>query len=481
MTNANPSNESLSWGKLIAFSAPAFAFAGVLTPLNMYIAPYYATEMGLGLAAVGAIFMFARFFDMFTDPLLGVVSDKFPTRWGRRRHWMVLGMPVMLIAVFLLMFPTSVIGSQASILYLSVSIFLFYIGFTLLEISHISWGAELSPEYHERSRIQGTRQFFGLLGTACVLIIPFALEQSGYELSTGFKVSSMGWYILILLPITLFLAITSVGEPPDVPAPAIGWRKSVDLVLSNPYLGRILVADLLIAGPGAIRSAVFLFYIQTILQTPQYTAMIMMSYFVAGPLFVPMWIYISKRISKHKACAIGVLLHVIVSAGYLFPGQGDAILFAALFFASGVVYSGVPFLLRAITADIVDADKVESGQDRAGLFYSLITMTGKVGGALGIGIGYILLAYIGFDPQGGPDQPGIDGLRYIYAFTPVFTELLVFGILYKFPLDETVQRDLRERIAAREAAEVHLPELTDPLAAEQPEGLAPLPGTSGRD
>lgn len=454
---SNSTNKLSTW-KLAAFSAPAFAFAGIGSPLSVYVAPYYANELGVGLTLVGAVFMIARFWDMFTDPMLGVLSDKYPTRWGRRRHWMVLGTPIMTVAVILIMFPTSIIGEQVSATYLLGSLFLLYLGFTLLEISHTSWGAELSTDYHERSLIQGWRQFLSLTGVVIVLTIPAVMEQIGFALSTGTMVAAMGWYIVFLLPLTVILAVGVVGEKPAQPVEPIGWRKAIELVFQNKYMARILLADLLIATPGAIRGGIYFFYVSAVIQMPEWRAIIMLSYFFAGPIAVPLWIRISRRIGKHQACAFGVLLHALVTASYLIPGKGDAVLFAVLFFASGVVYGGVPFLLRSITADIIDADKLESGQDRAGLFYSLITMTSKVGGAIGIGIAYPLLDLVGFNPSGTNDQAAIDGLRYVFAFLPLFTELLVVWIVYRFPLDEARQRELRAQIEASEARRSGSPE-----------------------
>ena len=89
----------------MAFSAPAFPIAAVAAPLAVYLPPYYATELGLGLTAVGAIFMVARFWDMFTDPVFGVLSDRIQTRWGRRRPWMVLGVPILMVGGFFAFFP----------------------------------------------------------------------------------------------------------------------------------------------------------------------------------------------------------------------------------------------------------------------------------------------------------------------------------------------------------------------------------------
>ena len=105
-----------------------------------------------------------------------------------------------------------------------------------------------------------------------------------------------------------------------------------------------------------------------------------------------------------------------------------------------------------MVADIVDYDRLQTGQDRAGLFYATVTTTMKVGGALGIGLGYPLLALIGFNPSGPNEQVQLDGLRYVFAFIPAVSELLVVWLLYRFPLDEAMQKRLREQLAAREAS-----------------------------
>ncbi|MBT8115246.1 MAG: MFS transporter, partial [Arenicella sp.] len=111
-------------------------------PFSMYAPPFFAAEMGLGLAAVGTIFMIARLWDLISDPLMGIVSDRIPSRWGRRRHWIVLSVPLLMVATVLVMFPNSISGTYGNTLYLLSSLFFLYIGYTMLTISHISWGAE---------------------------------------------------------------------------------------------------------------------------------------------------------------------------------------------------------------------------------------------------------------------------------------------------------------------------------------------------
>ena len=442
----------LTTRKLAAYSAPALPIAAFATPLTIYAPPFYATDMGLGLTAVGTIFMIARFWDLFTDPVMGVLSDKFPSRWGRRRHWMVIAIPILMVSTVLMMFPNLFPGSYGSSTYLLTTLLLLYVGFTLLTISHIAWGAELTDDYHERSRVQGWREFAHLGSMTLVLLIPAVLEQTGSALPNVLKMNAMGWYVLALTPIAIFIAVRYVGERPVAHAGnPIGFKAAAKVLAQNPFIRRIVIADLFIHIPSAIRASVFIFYVSAIIEMPEWSAIIMLSYFAAGPIAVPLWIKVSKHMSKHKAAALGVLLHVVVTVSYILPGKGDALLFASLFFMSGIVYAGVPFLIRSMVADIVDYDRLQTGQDRAGLFYATVTTTMKVGGALGIGLGYPVLALIGFDPTGPNEQAQLDGLRYVYAFIPAVSELLVVALLYRYPLGEEMQKRLREQLAERDA------------------------------
>ncbi|MDH4110730.1 MAG: MFS transporter, partial [Gammaproteobacteria bacterium] len=107
MTTLNISKLSMA-----GFAFPAMPLAAFIQAMYFFLTPLYAVEMGLGTAAVGGIFFAAKMWDVVTDPVFGVVSDKFPTRWGRRRPWLVLGMIVMVIAIYMLFMPKDNVGAS---------------------------------------------------------------------------------------------------------------------------------------------------------------------------------------------------------------------------------------------------------------------------------------------------------------------------------------------------------------------------------
>ena len=130
-------------------------------PISLYIPAFYSQNLGLSLAAVGALIALSRISDVVTDPLIGVASDKLRSRFGRRKPWMVLGMPLKVLSLWMLFVPDSEFavnlwhalgGENITNLYLFIWISLLYLGFTIVDLPYRAWGAELSPDYDERSR-----------------------------------------------------------------------------------------------------------------------------------------------------------------------------------------------------------------------------------------------------------------------------------------------------------------------------------------
>jgi glycoside/pentoside/hexuronide:cation symporter, GPH family len=165
--------DRLDWRELVGYALPAIPTAALALPLTVYVAPFYALQIGLGTGLVGAVFFAVRALDIAFDPLIGLAGDRLDTPWGRRRPWLVGITPPMLVALFALFNPPA----EASALYLATCLVAIYFGFSVLTISHTAWGAELSRAYHERSRIAGVRQIAFIGGMPLVLVLPAILES----------------------------------------------------------------------------------------------------------------------------------------------------------------------------------------------------------------------------------------------------------------------------------------------------------------
>ncbi len=436
----------LSIFNLMAYASPAIPIAAMGLPMVVYMPPFYAQVMGLGLTQVGIVFMLARIWDVITDPVLGVISDRFPTRWGRRRHWIVLSAPLMILATIQVFMPNP---QQVSASYLLLWMLLLYAAWTLMQVSHMAWGAELSPDYHERSRIQGTREITLLVGSILVLLLPTVLEQLQTDNLGTSRVAAMGWMVIVLLPVTVFWAVSQVGEKKVTSVSNVSWLDSFRVIKQNSPLRRLLFCDLLMGMSSGITAALFLFLAADILKIQSWSSSVLLLYFISGIFFVPLFILISKKLGKHITLSFCAAINVISINVIWFIPSGSVVATGLAMVLLGINMGAPSFLLRAMMADVVDEDMVNTGHLRTGLFYALLSMTQKVGGAVAIGISYAALDIMGFVPGGDNGNGVILWFEILFIVPPMLLNLITAITILGFPIDKARQEHNRKIIEGR--------------------------------
>jgi len=442
-------NKVSRW-QMTAFALPSIPIAALGLPLVVYLPAFYSQDVGLSYTLVGLIFMLVRLGDVLVDPLVGVFTDRYPSRWGRRRHWMAVSVPLLAVSCYLLFMPLPSAGP----VYLTVVLFIVYCGYSLGAITHMSWGAELSTDYDERSTIQGMREFLLIFGMFTVLALPAFIEWSADGHGDGFlKMSAMGWFIIILLPLTIGIAMWSVGERKHVQVTEhIPFAQAWGIIIRNKVLQRLLVADLLVAIAPSVTGTLYIFFTAHVFGLAQSASMLLLIYFVAGFVGVPFWIKISHKFGKHRALALAMFYGAAVLPIVLLFPRGEFWWLFTGFTLYGIAYGASSFLLRSITADFTDYDNLETGQQRTGLYFSLLSLTGKAGSALAVGITYPILDLIGFDANSVNPPEVLNKLAALYVVLPSVVMLAAAFLVWNFPLDKAAQADIRRRLAERDRA-----------------------------
>ena len=157
----------------LSYTALNFPTSAAGMPMFIFILPFYAGDLGLGLSLVGIIFFFGRFADVLTDPVMGVLIDKFPSKWGKHKLWIFLSAPVFMFATYVIFLPPA---DQTSPLYFVVGLFLMYSAFTLSSITQLSWASFLAPNYDDRTKLLTLRELMSLMGMFTVIAIPAIVE-----------------------------------------------------------------------------------------------------------------------------------------------------------------------------------------------------------------------------------------------------------------------------------------------------------------
>ena len=439
-------SKPLSKKVLASYSAVSLPLAAMAMPMAVYLPPFYAEADGLDLTTVGLIFTLARIWDVVTDPLMGMAIDKYETRWGRRKHWVAISIPILLISVYMVYLP-----DPASItpLYLGGWLLLLYIGYTMLGIAHQSWGAELTATYDDRSRIFGWREFFVIAGMALVLALPAGVDFFG-DGSSSTKLLSMGMFCLILFPVTVLPTLLFVPDKRSTQNATTDWVQALKIIAGNRTLWRLLIVDFAFNFGTTVSATLFIFMASYVFELPNHASFALLLYFLASFFAMPLWLKLAyakgKDFTLRVAIAYAVFMKFLL---FVLAEPGSVLIFWGYTILYGTAFGAGPTLLRSMMADITDVDQVQTGRQRAGLFFALLTTTNKVGSAVAVSVAFIIIgAVFGFEPRGDNSQAAIDGLLATYCFLSAVGFFLAFFPLLNYPLNRDEHAKVRAQLEA---------------------------------
>ena len=437
---------SISWPRLFAFSLPGLGLGGLAVALGVYLPRYYASHIGLSLGAVGLAFMVVRLVDMCFDPVIGVVMDRTRTRLGRYRAWLIGGAPLLALPVYMLFLAPA----GVPLTYLIGWLFIYYLGTSVIALSHASWASVVASKYHDRSRVFGAIQVISTIAAAAVLIAPIVIPNSERAVQT------MGWAIVIAVPFGVLMASLFTPERivAEHSAEKVTSRDYWEMV-SWPEMRRIVAAAFcLTLGPGWM-SAMYLYYFTDSRGFSFRTASaLLLLYIAAGVIGAAVLSWVATRIGKHRTLmvastgySLGLILIALMPKGALAPA-------AILMFSLGFLAAGFQLLGRAMCADAGDAIRLAKGKHQQGLLYAMMTSVEKIAGALSIGLTFTILGAVGYQAkEGAHNTPAaIHNLELVYILGPIFFVMLGGACYIGYKLDHKRHAEIRADLDKRDAA-----------------------------
>ena len=431
-------------------------------PIALYIPAFYSQSLGLSLAMVGPLIALSRLTDVVTDPAIGIASDRWRTRFGRRKPWMVLGMPLKILSLWMLFVPESsfattlwsLLGGHAiTNLYLFVWISLLYLGFTLVDLPYRAWGAELSPDYDERSRVTGWREAFGYGGTLMALLIPLVMSLALDLPGPDNALLGVAAVVVIAMPLLTLPALLGVREQPSLGTPAarVPTRRGLKIVWANgPYRRLVICLLFLVAAVSMTASLSFFFVASVMEETFDRYAIFILAYYISSSAAIPAWFAISRRLGKHKTVVLGVLWLSLWSAFIPLLGPGHYWLFFLIMMLKGSAVGALVFLPASMAADVVDLDTLRTGEQRTGLYFSLWGMVNKAAVALGVFAATNGVALFGFVPGSSDNSEAAKlAVALLYSVIPAALACVALPLLWKYPLTRERQERMRRHIERR--------------------------------
>jgi glycoside/pentoside/hexuronide:cation symporter, GPH family len=433
--HAAPSRLSLL--QLVAYGALGMPTYMVLMPLIVYLPPFYAEHLGVGLAAIGSVFFLARLCDGVADLVVGNLSDRSQARFGRRKIWILFGSPVLLGALLLLCNPPPAL----SVVQVGALMILLYVAWTCVQVPFLSWGADLSPDYNERTRIAGFREGGGMLGMLCATGLPFLVF--GDRLELGGILQLFGTSILVLLPVTAAAALWLVPDRPGTREERVTLGTLLQATRRNGPFLRLVLAVLLLRTGASVFDATEVWILSQHLQMEGSFLGLIFGQYVASVLAIPLVLRLARRYGKHRTLCAGLVLALVYFAGLGLMPPGQPELVYAVFLVNAIGNAAAWVLPPAMVADTVDLAAVRGAPGQSGTYMAVFTLIFKVSLAAGVGIGLPLLELGGFDPRGSNGVAELTVLRLVGTGLPVLFVGSALALLWRYPLDERRQRVIR--------------------------------------
>jgi Na+/melibiose symporter-like transporter len=447
----------LPFPRLLAFatgSIPAYLLLGIM---GVYLPKFYASTLGVSLLALGGTIAVIRLADLAIDITLGILMDSTKTALGRYRPWFLLGVPVLALAVYKVFNPPA----GAGISYLFVWYTLLYVAYSLLVLSHSAWAGTISGQYDERSRIFGWMLGIGIGGNVLVNLLP-AITDDKINPARAASIPTIGW--LIIVAGLIFIPLASLMAPEKIApvAPKRPTLKDYAAVITTPSMLRLVLADLFLTlGPGTTAPMYIFFFHEAKKFTLKEIPLLLIFYTGAGIIGSPFWSRVSQKLGKHRTVQIACVAYAITQTILMAMPAGQFGITALGMASVGFCGSAFVLLVRAMVADVADQLRLETGKERSGVLFALVTMTQKFGTSITISIVYPILGYVGFNPKDGAiNTPhAIWGLEMCYLFAPIVLVLVGGCMFFGYSLTRERQSQIRTELEALAAKDV--------LAAEE--------------
>lgn len=423
------------------------------TMVSLLFAMFLTDVVGLrpGLAAL-AVFI-GRSSDYLNDPIIGYLSDRTRTRWGRRRPFLLFGaLPFVLVYALLWWIPP-VQNEVWLAVYYGVAFVLYDTAATVIYMPYFALTPELTQNYDERTTLTSYRMAFSILGGMIGFVVPLAVigSMKPENASAVFQVGALVGLISIVPILAVFFGTRESEDYQQQEQPS--FKEALTAVIKNrPFIFALVIFTLTWMALDILQ-ATLLYFLKYRMNLPEQGDLIFGLLFVFALVSIPLWELAARRWNKQQAYTGGMIFLAVVAVGMSFSrpdwGLPAMLVFGAL---AGVGLGAVQVLTWAMIPDGVELDELQTGQRHEGMFYSMVTTIRKVAASLSLPLLLLVLEWSGYDARlTVQPESAVTGIQALIG--PVPALFLVIGIVFAlfYPLNREEHARLLQELAVRRA------------------------------
>lgn len=434
---------------LLAWGPPIFGASSALFFLQFFFLKFATDVLLIAPVVVGALFAAGRLWDAVSDPLVGTLSDRTRTRLGRRRPWMLAAIPLLVAFTWMIWTPPAGLGGTPLVAWVGVALFGFYTAFTFYMIPHLSLGAELTPDHHDRTRIFGVHSASFSLG----MVFAFSAMQLVMN-SADQRASARSVAVVLCLGMTLILLVPPWRIREKAAHLGRGSRSPVRAmrdVFRNGDAVRLLVVQFVVMVGVSVIGLLSPYIVQYVLKRPELVGPLPALFLVFNIGSIPVWVRLSRRFGKRDTWLASMVLAGVGFGLMSLAGEGDVLLLVCLLPLVGFANGCGGVVANSIMADVIDGDDLQTGERKEGAYNSAYGLAVKLANAFMILTTGVALQLLAFEPGVEQTESVKLGLRLLYGVLPFTMFLAAAMVLRGLGIDEAAHARIRSALDARAA------------------------------
>ncbi|MFH2038166.1 MAG: MFS transporter [Chloroflexota bacterium] len=421
--------------------------AVVNSAIQFFLMKFYTDGALVAPALAGNALLIGKIWDAVNDPLFGWITDKTKSRFGKRRVFMIFGAVPLAIAIALLWFvPTA--DRLWTFVWIAVTFILFDTAWTITNVPYYALTSELSDDYDERSSLTTYRMVMAvpayLIGAALTPAIVglFALQRTGYAF--------IGIVYGVLAGVALLISAAGLRERQGfvLSTPEPSPFKSFFVALKNKPFIWLSVTYFIVNISFAFIKILMAYYVEYQLLMKAEISLVMGLMLVCVTISLPFWQWLSRKMDKGPAYAIGMLVGALAVLLTFFLPHASTPLIYIVSVLAGFGFAANWIFPWAMVADVGDFDRAETGQQRSGMYYGVWGLATKISEALALAaVGWILTGF-GYVPNIEQTPQALLGIRLFFGLIPAICIFLAIPLLFKYPITRQSHGVVRSKLEA---------------------------------
>lgn len=476
ISGANVRSRRVAAVTLVSYGAGEMPITITMVLLGLFGLFFYNSVLGLPAPLASLGFAAGLALDAVLDPYIGYRSDRSRSPLGRRHIFMFAGALALGPCFVLLFSPPRHLGTPGLFVWLVLSSVLFRTAAAVYRIPYLSLGAELSPDYDERTRIIGVRSLFGLIGTGGAAGLSFLLFSGASSAGGDPKLNyvhypRLGLIFGLAMTVSALIAVWgtaaqgyAAGNPPSE-AQSPGFFSGFRLAMGNKAFRAVwlsfTVFFLAVILNASLAVQYFTWYAH--IRENRYLSLIQVSFVLGAFAGVLLWMALAKRAEKRTLYAVGMIAtSILLCAATMLIGEGHVLGTSPwpLIFghaAGGLFASALWVMPASMLADVADQDLLATGLRREGIYFGILNFGEKVASVGSVTLaGLILHYFVRLTPASSTQSPTITSrLGMAYGLVPGFLAAVAAVLIMSYPLNRRAVSEVQRQAAAAHANPTH--------------------------